>query len=471
MPALSPASFIVTSGRPRRKPSGTGSRGSVLIVALMICALIALTLGSYLSLNLNSTRQAKRAFHNSAALNLAEAGAEEAVWSFNRATAGHDNAWTGWSDDGTAAWRKFTGFDFAANTTGSVKVYATTTNPPPGATPKIIALASVNPPEGNPVTRMIEVTLRRRSYFSAGLVAKESLIFNGNNTTVDSWDSDPDGDPATPAIPYDPAVRRDGGSIASVSVLNTAMLINQADIWGYVYTGGAQPQVGSHGSIRGANTAPDILIDPSRIATDFNAEFPTVAAPTDGTYITTVGHTLGTPGLVTSWRCPAISLNGNKTLTIRGHVTLVLTAGPGVPALEVTGNAAILIPDGSSLTLYAEGDIKIAGNGLGNANAQPISCLIWGTGTAPGAQALQIAGNGALKTVVYAPNAILKINGNGDVMGSMIAQEITLVGNAAFHYDEALSRREHNTPYGITKWREISTAAGRAGYEDLFRGW
>jgi Tfp pilus assembly protein PilX len=141
MPALSPASFIVTSGRPRRKPSGTGSRGSVLIVALMICALIALTLGSYLSLNLNSTRQAKRAFHNSAALNLAEAGAEEAVWSFNRATAGHDNAWTGWSDDGTAAWRKFTGFDFAANTTGSVKVYATTTNPPPdpSATASLLA--------------------------------------------------------------------------------------------------------------------------------------------------------------------------------------------------------------------------------------------------------------------------------------------------------------------------------------------
>lgn len=448
-------------------------RGSVLIVALLLAAIIALMLGSYLSLNLGSTRLAKRSFQGYAALNLAEAGAEEAVWSFNRATAGQADAWTGWqsSSTGVAAFRKFTGFDFGQNTTGTVKVHVTSTNPPSGSSPRIIALAAVQPPGANPVTRMIEVTLRRRSHFANGLVAKDSIVFNGAVASVDSWNSDPDNDPATPPVPYSALVRRDGGTVASISVLNTATLVNQASVWGYVFTGGAQPQVGTQGSIRGADTPPDVAVDSRRIATDFNAELPLAAAPLDGTVITTVGATLGTPGLATRWRCPAIALNGKKTLTILGDVTLILTAGPGVDALSVTGNASIIIPAGSSLAIYTEGNIRIAGNGVANANIPPATFQIWGTNTSLGGQDLQIAGNGALVGVVYAPNAAVKINGNGDVMGSVVAQTITLTGNAAFHYDEALAQSDRNTPFGIVKWRELTSAADRSLYGPLFEGW
>lgn len=65
----------------------------------------------------------------------------------------------------------------------------------------------------------------------------------------------------------------------------------------------------------------------------------------------------------------------------------------------------------------------------------------------------------------------MKINGNGEVMGSVVANHITLVGNAAFHYDEALSRYGNNTPFGIVKWRELTSAASRATYEAAFAGW
>lgn len=454
--------------RPSPRPA---TRGSVLIVALLLCAVIALMLGSYLNLNLNSTRLAQRSFHSTAALNLVEAGAEEAVWSFNRATQGHTDGWTGWNTDGTGAWRKFTGFDLGAGADAWIKVYVTNTNPPSGSTPKVVALASVNPPQRPPVTRMLEVTLRRRSYFSNGMVAKESITFSGTNTSVDSWNSDPDADPATTPVEYSAAVRRDQGTVASTSVANTAMLINQADIWGCVYTGGASPQVGVNGSIRGASTAADVAIDATRIATDFNAELPLAEAPADGTVITTVGAVLGTPGTTTRWRCPAISLSGSQTLTIQGDVTLILTATSGTTALSVTGNASIQIAAGASFTLYTEGDVKIAGNGIGNANIQPLSFQLWGTHATPGGQAIQIAGNGALRAAVYAPNAAVKLNGNGDVMGSVVAHDITIVGNAAFHYDEALATYGNNTPFGITKWRELDTAEARAAYEHRFAGW
>lgn len=446
-------------------------RGAMLIVAMLLAAVIALMLGSYLNLNLNSARQAFRSFQGYAAINLVEAGAEEALWSFNRASEGQANAWSGWTTGGTAAWRKFSDFEFTANTTGWVKAYVGNTAPASGDSPKIVVLASVNPATGASVTRMMELTLQKRSWFANGLVARKSITFNGNNTSVDSWNSDPDGDPDTAPIEYSEDVRNDEGTVASNEVDNTAALINQADIWGYVFTGGAQPQVGVNGSIRGAATPDGVMIDASRIATDFNAEFQTIAAPTDGITIPTVGAVLGLPGVATKWRTHSISLSGNQTLTILGDVTLVLTAPSGSSALSMTGNAKLIIPAGSSLTLYAEGDVKVAGKGLSNANVQPVTARFWGTNPTLGAQLLHIAGNGDLRAVVYAPNADVKINGNGNVMGSVVGNTITLTGNAEFHYDESLADFGDNAGFSISKWRELLTPAERAVYDDVFAGW
>ncbi|MCF7687116.1 MAG: hypothetical protein K9N01_02325 [Cephaloticoccus sp.] len=446
-------------------------RGATLIVALLICAIIALMLGSYLSLSTNSTRQAFRSFQGYAAINLVEAGAEEALWSFNRDFEGHADAWAAWSTSGPAAWRKFTDFDFTANTSGWVKVYVGNHQPAAKDSPKIVMLASVNPASGAPVTRMMEITLRKRSFFANGLVAKNSITFNGTLTTVDSWNSDPDNNGATAPIDFDVSVRNDNGTVASASVQNTAAFINQADIWGYVFTGGAQPQVGTQGSIRGSTTPTGVDIDPGRIATDFNADFQSITAPDDGTFIGSVGSTLGTTGLTTKWRCPSITLTGSQTLTIYGDVTLTLTAPSGTSALSMAGNAKLVVTSGSSLKLYAEGDVKIAGKGVANANIQPLTLQLWGTNPTLGAQIIHIAGNGDLRAIVYAPNADTQINGNGNVMGSIIANTITLTGNAAFHYDESLADYGDNTGFSVSKWRELTTAAERQVYEAQFDGW
>ncbi len=443
----------------------------MLIVAMLIASVIALMLGSYLSLNLNSTRQAFRSFQNYAAVNLVEAGAEEALWSFNREQEGQADAWTGWNTSGPAAWRKFSNFDFTKNTTGWVKVYVGNYQPTANDSPTIAVLASVNPASGASITRMMELTLKKRSFFANGLVAKDTISFSGTNTSVDSWSSDPDNDPATAAIDYDVTTRNDRGTVASNSVLNSAASINQADIWGYVFTGGSQPQLGHHGSIRGSTTPSGVAVDPARIATDFNAEFIAITAPSDGITIGSVGSSLGTAGLTSKWRCPSISLSGSQTLTIQGDVILVLTAVSGTSALSVTGNAEIIVPSGSSLKIYTEGDVKIAGKGVGNTNIQPLTLQIWGTNPILGGQSIHIAGNGDLRSIVYAPNADVKINGNGNVMGSVIANTITLTGNADFHYDESLTNYGDDSGFSVVKWRELSTEAERSVYLSQFEGW
>ncbi|MBI2497611.1 MAG: hypothetical protein HYV75_06760 [Opitutae bacterium] len=461
-----PAPDHISSGT---RPAGR-RRGSVLIVALLLMALVALGVGSYLSLNLSASRLSRQSYQQNAAFHIAEAGAEEALWSFNQANAHNREAWEGWTVQAPAAWRKFTGFELGGNTMGSVKVYVDNINPTGNARPQVVALAAVESP-GTPVnTRMLHVTLGRRSYFTSGIVARETLRFAGLNTSVDSWNSDPDNDPSTKPVPYSSEVRNDQGSIATMALQSSAMLVNQANVWGYVATGGAAPEVGVHGSIRGASTPADVQIDPARVSTGFSADLPTVTAPSDGTFIARVGDTLGIEGRITKWRCPAIALRGNQTLTILGDVTLILTAATG-SALDVTGNASILVPEHSSLTVYAESDVLIAGNGLGNANIRPISCRIWGTGAANSGQRLQIAGNGALKAVVYAPNAEVSINGNGDVMGAIVGRTITFTGEASFHYDESLANYGDNTPFRVVRWRELNSADERSGWRDVFANW
>lgn len=457
----------------RRSRGPRSKRGSALIIALVVAALIALGLGSMLSLNLTSSRLAKRTLHGFAGLNLVEAGVEEGTWSINRAAGGDNTAWLGWTQGGGAAWRKFSDFDLADGSAASVKVYVNRFDPPVGAQPKIIALASIDRTGETPVTKMLEVTLRRRSFFANGIVAKESLVFSGANPSVDSWNSDPDQDPLTPAVDYSLGVRVDHGSVASGSAAIDALKINHAQIWGYASTGGAPPKVSSLGSVRGTTTPGGVAVDPSRVATDFNADFPTIAMPTDGVAIPAIigTATLGTVGTKTKWRTLGVTLSGSDTLTIYGDVTLVITAPVGTDGIRVTGTAEIVIPNGSSLTLYTESDVRIGGKGVTNGNVQAASFAIWGTNTSASGQSFDVVGNGALRAVVYAPNAAVSVHGNGDVMGSVVARDITFTGNAAFHYDEALAETGATAPFGIAKWRELTNAADRSVYDGFFSGW
>jgi hypothetical protein len=138
------------------------------------------------------------------------------------------------------------------------------------------------------------------------------------------------------------------------------------------------------------------------------------------------------------------------------------------------GSGEIRIETGANLENYAPGDIRIAGNGIMNggttagAVSLPENLQIWGTKTT-GVQSIDIKGNGVMSALVYAPQGSVFINGNGDVLGFVVANDITLVGNAAFHYDESLADFGGNNPFRISLWREITSAAGRSAITVL--GW
>jgi len=447
-----------------------GKRGALLIVALLICAVIGISITSYIQLGRTSLTVSNRALYNNGAMNLAENGLEEAMYSINQDATTSSYSWSsdGWTTSGTTARRKWTGTQFDQNATGEVRVRVDNYS---GASAPVIYARSLvtlggGAAAGTAIEKWIKVSLIRTSKFANGLVAKDTITFSGSNATVDSWES---GYP-TSDVKYSSSVKRDRGSVGSVSVSVSAVAVQNADIFGYAATGGALPKVGPNGRVGTFTTALGTM-DMSRVSTDFSANFDPVAQPTGGTWVGAIGSTtLGATGSTTTYSGSAISLSGASTnkLVIQGDVTLYLTASAGASAITVTGNASIEIGSGASLIIYTAGDVSLAGNGVlsgGSTDAtanSPTKFQLWGTSTSATKQSIGLAGNGVLSGLVYAPNASVRLNGNGSMMGSVVANDITVTGNAAFHYDESLVNFSSGNPFRVSEWNEITSAADRA---------
>jgi hypothetical protein len=458
--------------------SRRAQRGSLLIVAMLLCAVIGISLASYLTLGRTGLQLSNRALYNNAAMNLAENGLEQAVFALNKTVADPTYNWSyaGWTPvDTTDARQKWENYNFGQGATGEVRAYVY--NYQNGASPKIItrSIVSLGGGSSKTIEKWIEVQLRKTSKFANGLVAKQTISFSGTNASVNSWNSDPDNNPATAAIPYSAGVKHDKGSVGSISVAVNSVLVNNADIWGYAATGGALPSVGSNGLIGPFGTASGTM-NMANVSTDFAASFDPVTAP-PGAYSNYGGAITDDLSLPRAgidnvaadgyYYIEADSINyTNKTLTITNKVILKLNNV--LTGIDIGGGSGALnINAGAELQVYTAGSIKIAGQGLMNGGTtaatanQPSKCQIYGTKTV-GSQDIDIAGNGALVAVVYAPQGSVKINGNGDVCGSVVANDIKVVGNAAFHYDEALANFGGLNPYRVSKWKELTTEADRA---------
>ena len=464
-----------------RRCSKSSQRGAVLIVALLLATALAISIGSYLAISSTNLKISGRAFHNNSAMNLAETGLEEALWSINRNMEGNAAAWTGWTLAGSKATRTFGPINLGQNTVGYTRVYVSNTTTS-GSAPVVAVKASVTPNNQAPIDKWVTVILRKRSKFANGLVAKDSIVFRGTNASVDSWNSVS----GASIIPYSAGVRRDGGTVGSISVSVDAVLVKNADIWGYVATGfdDITNTVGAGGSILGADSAAKdksdwavATVDPDRVSTDFTSSLDPVTAPATTYALGAISNNLSLPRIGDTpsadgkyyYSTTGVSLT-NKTLTVTGSQNVVLVATGNVSTGG--GSGLIQINTGSRLELYAAADVTLSGNGVANGTSsdttataqQPINFQIWGTN--PTAQNIDIKGNGVLSAVVYAPTATVFINGNGDVLGSVVAKDVTMVGNAAFHYDESLADFGGSSPFGISKWTELTTPAQRAAYED-----
>jgi len=466
-----------------KRPSAC--RGSVLITCLIFGIIIAIALTSYLRLAGNSYALADRAFLNTTALALAEQGLELGLECYNQLddAATPAQAWAGWTLNGTAATLKNTSIALDNGAVGTIQVYVTDYNPAAGTAPRLVAKATVLPAGGLGLSRIVEITLKRRTIFAGGMIVRETINFSAN-TKVSSWNSDPDNNPASPPIGYSDAVKTANTFVGTISTTNGAINTGSGDIYGRLGTGGGTVTHASGAVLTNSPTGTGW--NNSLVNTNFVSNLATPVAPalpavvntvttslTSNTTLPRAGDTAAADGkyYYNFASGAGVLIAGNNQLNVSGKVVVYLQSHAGATAVSVGGNAKIAIAGTGNLTVYTNGNMAVGGNGMTNANTNAASCLIYGTNTGSG-QTISMNGNATTVAAINAPNADYSITGNGEIWGSIVARNVTLNGNAGFRYDEALMNYANTTgtgnPWGIAKWREMTQSTERAVYAANF---
>ncbi|MGZ0657204.1 DUF7305 domain-containing protein [Coraliomargarita sp. W4R53] len=419
---------------------GSREQGSALITAMIFSFVVVTLMGSYLYLTSSEYRVSTRSYLLGASFNLAEGGVDRAL---NALSANDDTGWgTGTDADGRSYWaQRFGSYDLGGNIEGFINVVILN---PTGSSPEIFSEGEASGHVAGIITKQVRVALSSGFYpFMNGFNSKQGIVLKGNNVTFDSYDS------------------REGSygwgninseiTVATISVESDAIDIGNADVYGYVATGGGQPNVGPQGSV--TTYANQGKVDNSRITTDFYAEFPNISVPILNTPVTSIpssGVVTGGDYELSSW-----SMSGKNSLYISGDTRIVVTGD-----ISISGKAYISIASGASVEIYVQGDAAIGGQGIVNSSQVPLQLVLLGTHATEGAQTISISGNGYLAAAVYAPNANVTLNGGGSsgrVYGAVTAHSAKLTGNSHFSYDEALEN--YNMGGGgfqVDEWTELS---------------
>ena len=417
-------------------------RGSVLVGTIGIAIIGASVIASYLTMSLNEYKLSQRTFKLQAAMNLAEAGLELGMNAINTSN------WTGWTAVGSDGYfRDITNVTFADSRVARIRVYVEDSN----SLPILVSEGRTVEPDGSEIFKQVRVDMQTSSLFANGLTAKNTINFNGNSVSVDAYDS-------TLGVWNYTLNRDDEGSVASISVDNGALDLGNGDIWGYMATGGGTYDIGPNGSVKGEDTPAGVDEDPKRISYDFKADLPDANAPTlTADYTTLSAGSIGDPSASWSSAPDVYVLSSSVSFSGSNHVNVV---GPTVIIVDgnfsFSGQAELNIvgPD-AYLELYVSGDVSLTGQGVLNDEQNPEAFQLWGTAPSGTSQTIKVAGNGDFAGIVYAPNSDLEIKGNGNVSGAAVGEDITLTGNAAFHYDVNLKNFDSDGSFGISRWREL----------------
>lgn len=338
--------------------------------------------------------------------------------------------------------------------------------------------------QDNVSTIQIEMEIRRRSLFANGLTARDTLTFSGSNVYVDSYDS-------SLGAYSKPGNYNDKGSVGTISVVNDVLSPGNGEIFGSVGSGGGSINLGSSGKVYGWGWTGSGS-DPDRISYDFFTTFEDISNPTLTAPITSIqsggvdvfgtagggggggGSTvsIGDPSgaTITYYELDALSISGGDTLSVVGPVVFVMNGD-----IKTSGTGLIDIsPPNGSLEIYTEDNVDITGNGFVNSTSDPSKFLLYGTATSTGTQTIKVAGNGALHGAIYAPNASFTQKGGGsagEIMGAVVANDITMTGNANFHYDERLADLgSPDDSFQLSNWFEITRSVDKLNFDQIESG-
>lgn len=366
-----------------------------------------------------------KTYNSTAALDLAEAGIERALWEI-----GYNNAaFSGWNNSTDGSGNKTSTISvssFQASTGSAMGDYDTTAFMPVSGASATITSTGYAPRKSLPSgerTITVGATFANHNNFTRALSAVDpngGIIMSGQAYT-DSYNST--------LGPYSLQPHTKNGDISTNGSIS---LSGQAYVNGNANPGedhpftGTPPVSGSYGTLQApivVDPIPDSVMSDARSVnnnTNIQKNSPTDPSPLNG-YDLSVTNPITLPE--GTYYFTSINVSG------QAHINVV-------------GNVKIFV-DG--------GNVNIAGQGIINTSA-PKNLLIYSTGLN-----INMSGQSEFTGAVYAPLATVKLTGMADVYGSIICGSSIDSGQAAIHFDMDLV----NVSSGFSKtatvnsWQEI----------------
>lgn len=438
-------------------------RGAALLAALCFATVLALALGSYMTLCYTTLATSNRNVHSAHSQELVETGMEEVLWTLKANSNAGD--WSGWSVAGTTATKTISSYATYSNgVTGSITLRVTNYTDTTG-TRNVTVTGTTTQADGTVLSsRTVTAASAPAPLFVNALSGTTGNVTFSSAGTVDSYDSSQGVYTApvqTPTYAYAATVAS-SATVSTTSPAATVQLVN-AQIKGYVaslYSGG--PSYSSSAKVVGPTTPVTTKIDTSRISTSpYQPVFTIKTIPGTGTSLdsllglgtTTIGSASDTSPRL--YRSNGLNLTGATKVVVAGPVQLVVSGNfyiglnGGSPSFEIASTG--------SLEVFVASDIAIYGGGINNLTQNPAKLAIYSNNTLTPPDMNTTTD---FYGVIYTPTGDFKVWSNNAIYGAIIARKVVFSGTSpVIHYDLNLRATVFSgidTPYAISDWRETT---------------
>ena len=146
--------------------------------------------------------------------------------------------------------------------------------------------------------------------------------------------------------------------------------------------------------------------------------------------------------------------------------------------LHITGDiqlgqsCEIIIKDGSTLTLYVDGNIHCReSSGINPESSSQGASTLHVYATGEGIQTFDLKAKSQWTGVVYAPNADINLYANGDAYGAIVANNFEFKSGGNYHYDESLRNIDSDDKgvhFVIKRWEEFTPDLSTLVQKSLF---
>ena len=415
-------------------------RGAILVIGLLFLVFMLLLAIPFLFQVSNERRSSEKSYKAFAALSLAEAGVERAIWELN---SGDIYSWSAAGSLRTMDIGSFLTSD--GETMGSIEIQVEGSG---GDTPIVQSTGKVPYIGTLTVDRTARVELWKGdgSYYLFGqAVFGDEGIDIDSRAQIDSYNSKT-GD-------YDSQNPGTNGDIGTnASHLGCIYLASNARVYGNASTG--VDTVPEDIII----TRPQSTITGDKLALSKPKPMPSIVPPDSLPYMGDYFLEGGNQDIISdSGEYSSFRLESNTKVTITADVTLYVTG-----EFSMNSNTCLEIADGVNVTVYLGGTfIQNSMSQINNLSMDPTTLTFLGTDSFN--QDMDWNSNSDFWGSIYTPRANVNYNSEADFYGAAAGKFVDICSQATIHYDEALGKLKimTGTPgdYFIVKsWHELFPA-------------